>query len=73
MRVDNYHNTAAFSADFFVHRGNLDVSKVLRIELEVFEALRIIVLLGPLDVGPQVVDREAVIREITIPIHQHLS
>ena len=73
MRVDNHNNTTALLAYFCVHLANLGVCKVLRIELEVFISLRIIVLLCPLDVGPQVVDREAIIREISIPIHQNLS
>ena len=73
MRVDNYHNTTALIADFCVHLADLSVGKVLRIELEVFVALRIIVLLCPLDIGPQVVNREAIIREIAIPVHHHLS
>ena len=73
MGVDNHHNTAALFPNFRVHLDYLGVGKVLRIELKVFVTLRIIVLLCPLDVGPQVVDRESIIREIPISIYQHLS
>ena len=73
MGVDNHHNTAALFPNFRVHLDYLGVGKVLRIELKVFVTLRIIVLLCPLDIGPQVVDRESIIREIPISIYQHLS
>jgi hypothetical protein len=73
MWIDNHHYTATLLADFFIHLGNLFICKVLRIELKVLITLRIVVLLCPLYVGPQVVDWEAVVREIAIPIYHHLS
>ena len=48
------------------------VCEVFRIELEVLVALWVVILLGPLDVAPQVVNGKAIIREVLISFHQHL-
>jgi len=73
MGVDNHYDAAALIVDLLIHLGDLGVGEVLGVEFEVFVASRVVVLLRPLNVGPQNVNWEAVFSKLTVPVHQHLG
>jgi len=73
MRVDNHNNATTLLLNLRVHLLNLSVCEVLRVELEVFVASGVAILLSPLDIGPKDIDREFIVSEFAIPVHQHVS
>lgn len=72
MRVDNHNDATTLLLNLSVHLLNLSVGEVLRVKLEVFVASGVAVLLSPLNIGPEHIDREFVVSEFAIPVHQHV-
>ena len=73
MWVDNKHQASACHVNLSVHLIDGIVSEVLGVELEVLVALRVVVLLGPLDVAPEHVHGEAIVGKVPVSLHEHLS
>ena len=72
MRVDDHDDPAALFFNLRVHVTNLCICEVLGVELEILIAIRVIVLLSPLNIGPKHINREAIISELPISIHEHI-
>ena len=66
-------HVAARLLDFFVHLGEFGFSEVLWVELEVFVAIFSAVLISPLNVHDEQVDREFEIRKVLISLHDSVS
>ena len=73
MRVDNEHDAATLLLNLAIHLIYLRLSKILGIENEVFVAGWVVVLVCPGDVRPEYIDREAVIREFPVSVHEDFS
>ena len=73
MWIDDDDNTAARSLNLRVHVTNLSFCEVFRVELEVLVACWIVILLGPFNIGPEHIDRESIIGELGVSIHEHIS
>ncbi len=73
MRIDNHNDATTLLLNLRVHLLNLSVCEVLRVELKVFVASGVTVLLSPLDIGPEHIAREFIGSEFSVPIHQHVS
>ena len=71
--IEDHCDAAALLFDFFVHLGYLRLGEVLLVEPEVLVAAFRRVLLGPLDVGPDNVEREAILGEVSVSVHENLS
>ena len=73
MWVDDDDDTAARILDRLVHICDLSLCEVLRVEFEVFIALKIVILLSPLDIAPEHINGEAVHGKVSITFYKHLS
>ena len=73
MGIDDDDNTAARSLNLRVHVADLSVCEVFRVKLEVFVACWIVILLGPFNIGPEYINRESIVRELGVSVHEHVS
>lgn len=71
VRVNNYSDSTVACFDFWVHRLDLVICKILVIELEVLKSVRTTLLLGPFNVHPQNINRESVSCKVSVPFHNH--
>ena len=53
MRIDNQNDATIRILNLLVHLSNVNISEVCRVPLEVFIALRVVILLSPLDIAPE--------------------
>lgn len=67
---DDYAPTSCFY--FGIHLRDRSFSEIFGIEFEILVACIVIVLLGPLNVGPEHVDREPIFSEILISVHEDI-
>ena len=72
MWVNDDDDTTALIFNLLVHLSDLGVCEVLRVELEVFISCRVTVLLSPLNITPQYIDREAIVSKLGVSIHEHV-
>ena len=72
MRVNDHNNSPVAFFNLFVHLIDLSSSKVGRVENKVLISAAV-VLIRPLNVHPQNVEREVVVGEVPVALHQDLS
>ena len=73
VRIEDCGDEAAFSFDLSVHLLNVGLREVLRVEAEVFVAIGVTVLLGPLDVHDEDIDWEVVISEVLVALPEDVG
>ena len=73
MRIQNCGHVAACRLDLLVHLEKIGTGEVLRVEPEVLIPVGGAVLVCPLDVHHQHVDRELEISEVGVALHYYLG
>ena len=72
MRVKNGRNKASRRLNFRIHLGKTVFCEVLRIESEVFIAISSSVVVSPLDIKEENIDRELGVGEVLVTISNNI-
>jgi len=73
MRVQDGGHVAASLFNFFVHLSKICSREILWIKAEVFIAVGLAVIVGPLNVHYEDIDGELVVSEVLVSLHDNLS
>ena len=72
VRVKYCGDEAVFSFDLSVHLLNVRLSKVLRVEAEVFVAVRLSVIIGPLNIHNEDIDWKIEISKVLVSLPENI-
>ena len=72
VRIQDGGHVSSSLFDLFVHLSEISGREVLRVETEIFVAIGLTVEIGPLDVHDEYINRELVVRELPVPVHDDL-
>ena len=73
VRVNNDCNKSITCLNFCIHLINLLICKILRVKDKVLITFRVAILVSPFNIHPKNINRESVVRKVTVSLHHHIS
>ena len=73
VRVKDGGHVSSSSLNFSIHLSEVCGCEVLWVEFKVFIAIRLAILVSPLDVHDEDINRELIISEVSVALHDNLS